>query len=177
MINIERALAIDGWMYPMHLEWLAQQAATHTSIIELGALMGRSTRAICDNTTGHVWAVDTWEKSEAVPNPDLVYSIFLTNMADQISIDKLTIVRMSTDLAFESYFRPMDPYPAFDMVFIDANHSYEYVKRDILNYRQLIRPGGILCGHDLNHDGVAKAVNEIFGADYRALEYLWWVTI
>jgi predicted O-methyltransferase YrrM len=177
VINIDKALTIDGWMYPMHLEWLAQQAATRMNIIELGSWVGRSTRAICDNTTGLVWAVDMWAEKDPFPNAELAYNMFLTNLADQISIAKLAIIRMSTDDAYEKYFKPNFGFPYFDMVFIDANHTYEYVKRDILNYQTLLRPGGLLCGHDLNHEGVAKAVDEIFGADYRALEYLWWVTI
>jgi len=35
-----------------------------------------------------------------------------------------------------------------DFVYIDGNHSYEYVKRDIGNYYRLVRPGGFVGGHD-----------------------------
>lgn len=173
MINIERAKTIDGWMQPMHLEWLAQQAAIHESIIELGSWVGRSTRALCDNTRGHVWAVDMWEEGNPFPNAELAYTMFKENLKEHLESGRLTILRGTTDNAFKIVFS-MHTSPFFDMVFIDANHDYEYVKRDILNYRTVIRPSGIICGHDLNYDGVAKAVTEIFGADYRALEYLWW---
>jgi predicted O-methyltransferase YrrM len=160
----------------MHLEWLAQQAATHESIIELGSWVGRSTRALCDNTPGHVWAVDMWKDGDPFPNAELAYNIFNENLKDHIETGKLSVLRGTTDAAFNIVFG-MHTKPFFDMVFIDASHEYEQVKRDILNYRTVLRLGGLLCGHDLNHDGVNKAVNEIFGADYRALEYLWWVTI
>jgi len=35
-----------------------------------------------------------------------------------------------------------------DLVYIDGNHTYEYVQEDITNYHDRIRAGGILAGHD-----------------------------
>jgi predicted O-methyltransferase YrrM len=37
---------------------------------------------------------------------------------------------------------------SLDLVFIDADHSYAGVRRDIAAWRVKLRPGGILCGHD-----------------------------
>lgn len=50
----------------------------------------------------------------------------------------------------------------FDLVFIDADHSYESVKQDIGLWIPKVRSGGILCGHDYGHPwkGVIRAVNE-----------------
>jgi hypothetical protein len=61
-----------------------------------------------------------------------------------------------------------------DIIFIDANHSYEYVKKDIETYRPKIKKGGILCGHDYGAcKGVTRAIDEIreklevnFSTDY-----------
>ncbi len=53
-----------------------------------------------------------------------------------------------------------------DLVFIDGDHRYDYVKMDIDNSKPLIREEGILCGDDYCTDeypGVTKAVVEIFG--------------
>lgn len=51
-----------------------------------------------------------------------------------------------------------------DFVFIDANHTYEFVKADVLAWLPKVKPGGIIAGHDYNapHE-VERAVNEIFG--------------
>lgn len=54
-----------------------------------------------------------------------------------------------------------DKVPAVDMVFIDADHSYQGCKGDIIHYRPKIRKGGILSGHDIDFPGVNKAVNEL----------------
>jgi hypothetical protein len=48
----------------------------------------------------------------------------------------------------------------FDFVFIDADHEYEGVKRDILAWYPKVRKGGFLMGHDTHADGVRRAVME-----------------
>jgi predicted O-methyltransferase YrrM len=47
-----------------------------------------------------------------------------------------------------------------DFVFIDADHSYEAVLRDIDAWWPKVRPGGMLAGHDVHHTmpGVQQAV-------------------
>lgn len=47
-----------------------------------------------------------------------------------------------------------------DFVYIDANHNYEFVKRDIENYWKLLKKGGLMVGHDFAFYSVAKAVVE-----------------
>ena len=41
----------------------------------------------------------------------------------------------------------------FDALFIDGNHSYEYVKKDLENYWEKVRLGGIVALHDVNFEG------------------------
>lgn len=55
----------------------------------------------------------------------------------------------------------------FDFVFIDANHSYESVRRDIELWLPLVRPAGLMAGHDYGgtYRGVIRAVNDAFGED------------
>lgn len=57
-----------------------------------------------------------------------------------------------------------------DLVFIDANHEYLEVKRDILAWLPKVRCGGVLAGHDYDQNipmfsGVKHAVDEVFGRD------------
>lgn len=56
---------------------------------------------------------------------------------------------------------------SLDFVFIDADHTYEAVKRDLLAWWPRVRPGGLVCGHDYGvygdasgQWGVSRAVNE-----------------
>ena len=53
----------------------------------------------------------------------------------------------------------------FDFIYIDADHRYESMKKDIENWFPKLRVGGIIAGHDYCDDlkpvfGVIKAVTE-----------------
>lgn len=70
---------------------------------------------------------------------------------------------------------------SIDFIFIDADHVYESVKRDILAFLPKMKKGSIMSGHDYNwqHPGVLKAVDEIFGdkVKYDASQDVWQVSI
>ncbi len=73
---------------------------------------------------------------------------------------------------------------SLDMVYIDANHTYQGVKDDLAAWYDKVKPGGIISGDDYGGSvflGVTKAVDE-FIAQYNltmhrdlAIEYrTWW---
>lgn len=50
-----------------------------------------------------------------------------------------------------------------DVIYIDADHSYESISNEIKLYWPKVKQGGFLCGHDYHETvwpGVFKAVNE-----------------
>lgn len=55
-----------------------------------------------------------------------------------------------------------DRIPEVDFAFIDGNHTYEYVSRDIGIYWLHVRRGGLISGHDYGSGfpGVVQAVTE-----------------
>ena len=65
--------------------------------------------------------------------------------------------------------------PPVDFVYIDGNHYYEYVKRDIEMYWPKVKPGGYLMGHDYSSRGnlpenVVRAVDEFVSREHLVLE-------
>ncbi len=52
------------------------------------------------------------------------------------------------------------PNEYFDFVYIDADHSYESVKSDIIAWFPKVKKGGFLAGHDWAMGDVKRAVNE-----------------
>ena len=62
----------------------------------------------------------------------------------------------------ESANREFQNEEAVDFVYIDGNHSYESVKRDITLYYPLIKNNGLIGGHDYTplYESVMRAVNE-----------------
>lgn len=182
MIDISKALTIDGWMSEAELRWLAEQAQTHDQIVEIGSWKGRSTRALADNARGSVYAVDHWRGQELTDAPtnlgaelakrgsDAIFDEFQNNLRDTYL--KCLPLRMSSSEAAARF----DLHP--DMVFLDGEHAYAGVKADIEAWRPLLTPGGLLCGHDWWHGGIKQAVRELCpGFQVVPETNIWWVRV
>jgi hypothetical protein len=62
----------------------------------------------------------------------------------------------------------------YDIIYIDGNHTYEQVKKDIINYYPLIKNNGFISGHDYFIDNVKNAVYETIGLpDKIFIDYSW----
>lgn len=179
-MNLERALQIQGWTSEPELRWLAEQASTRNQIVEVGSWLGRSTRAMSDNTTGTICAVDTWNGSGAEhaeilagKDGDWLFEKFYDNvLADTANV--IPYRRPSPEYA--SAFK--EGGQTFDMIFIDAAHDYESVKADIQAWTPLLAPGGLLCGHDFDagRPGVVQAVKELVPDYKRGPGSLWYAS-
>lgn len=181
-MNIANALKIDGWMRPEELTWLAKQASTRRRICEVGSWMGRSTRAIVDNAPddAHVYAVDTWMGSNEPKHKELLAGKPMSPNAEKPG-DNWLMDQFQKNFP-ESYFmspHKLRPYQGtsaagadylgnhygikFEMIFLDASHDYENVKKDIELWLPNLAEGGLLCGHDYSSSwpGVVQAVREM----------------
>jgi len=167
---------------------------------ELGAHKGGSTKVIAEwlGSKGHLTVVEWFQGSpRGIPDewavaPDdkgEIKAEFLETMKPYEDI--YTLMEMSSEEAsweIES--------ETFDWFWIDADHRYENVKRDIELWYPKVKVGGILAGHDYEghtyderyvnidckavkgmtavHHGVVKAVTERFGEPNHFDNY-WWV--
>lgn len=164
-MNITRALAIHGWMSEAELAWLAGVATGSHCIVELGCYLGRSTRALVDNTSGHVHAIDDWlgvredpcynpDDPLFPPDPRPLIVAFMANMAD-VSDDKLIVHRQDHATATIAHTP--------DFVFIDGSHDEDSVRRDVTRWHPQVAPRGIMAGHDYYdaYPGLVRAVDEL----------------
>ena len=58
----------------------------------------------------------------------------------------------------------VDRFGLFDFIFIDANHTYEYVKKDFDNYIKMLDKDGVIAFHDIDcpdWPGINKFWNEL----------------
>lgn len=179
MVDIIRALNTPGWMRPEELTWLAEQAQTHSRIAEMGSHLGRSTRALAEHTPGKVFAIDDWSgHSEFVGNipPVVLFGAFCENILDLINDGKVKIVKIDhvkvTDVDEFIFARSVD---MIDMVFIDGEHAYTSITRDIKNWLSMIPKGALICGHDYDWHDVKVAVDEwVPGRQFVPNTSLWW---
>lgn len=178
-IDITKALAIDGWMSEQELLWLAERAAEHRCIVELGSHLGRSTMAMLDNTDGVLFAIDNWrgpvEAYYSKEEKDRFYSRFCENVKEYIGT-KLLPVRC--DHAEITQWPQSYTLPPIDMVFLDGRHEYEGVKHDIEVWHKVLGKGGLLCGHDIDFPGVQQAVLELLG-EVQVVDgtSIWWTLV
>ena len=172
-VDISKAEAILGWMSTRELLWLARRASENKLIVEFGSYHGRSTRALADNcVNGRIWAVDPWNGDYPSANGQPLENIntycypqFCYNLKEHIE-SKLVVPYRGFSHSFKL------PYNV-DMVFIDGDHRYETVLKDIDKALELLRYGGIICGHDYNWDSVKKAVDEKLGS-VTVEDSIWW---
>lgn len=121
------------------------------------------------------YAVDRWANyhgyERGLPNVnDLTnYEQIFNTVCKRLSkyMDRVEIVEEDSS---EAALWFSDNY--FDFVFIDANHNYDYVKRDIDAWLPKVKLGGILAGHDYFIPGVCKAVDKYF-KEYEIIETCW----
>ena len=93
--------------------------------------------------------VDTWRGAPSCDHDrDMadqhdIFGIFRKNASAAGSQTQVVPI-MSDSAAAATLMRDR----SFDLIFIDADHSYDCVKADIAAWLPKVRPGGILCGHD-----------------------------
>jgi len=88
--------------------------------------------------------------------------------------DKIVFIKKTSEKAIE------DIPNNLDFVYIDGNHDYEFVKKDIELYYSKVKIGGVFGGHDFyrngNKEGVARAVLERFNIkDLYFDDIDWWI--
>ena len=127
---------------------------------ELGAATGISTKQLLDNCSNlrKLVIVDIWKPIAQLDHPagwgkDNMEEVFREKFKGDT---RLQILKgLSWDMAEEVENKSLD------FVFIDADHSFECVKKDIRAWYQKVRKGGMICGHDINLPGVFRAVSEL----------------
>lgn len=162
----------------------------HLRVIEIGSWVGESAIALQSGfgpAGGTVFCIDTWEGSSTDSTGaiakrvgyDALFQYFLGNVGDLID-DTIKVIRGSS-LDVAEAFGESGPQDA-DLIFIDANHDYEWVLEDLHAWIDHVADDGILCGHDftLGFPGVVEAVQEFcagFGVEPKLMEHtlLWYI--
>lgn len=172
---------VPGMTQKIECIWLYEMAkrCSRGVVVEIGSKEGRST--IClggGSRVGNkvkVYAIDPFNGGGATPDPawwdtnaegtpDLKYYInqgksfkpFWENVK-KFNLEGIIhpIVDYS-ELAVKRY--PGDP---IELLFIDADHHYNYVKLDIELWTPFLIKGGTIALHDYTYPGVARVIKEI----------------
>lgn len=116
-----------------------------TTMIEVGIDTGKTTFYLLDNIPNlTIYAIDLEIKK------------FYNEQVQKKYGNRLVPLQGSSYLIADQI-----PDNFADIVFIDADHSYDAVKKDIAAYTPKLKANGLLTGHDIDYPGVNKAVNEV----------------
>jgi len=151
---------------------------------EIGVMIGSLMKAIlkdyCSLYIREYWAIDQW-KVDANQWTGKSQEWWEGNYRKVCKyypwFHQLKILRLSSLEAAKIFWPGF-----FDMVYIDANHTYEWVLDDIKAWSPLVRKGGIIAGHDYDPNSVRaksqvkKAVDEFFGVGNFTVDNctVWW---
>lgn len=137
-----------------YLLWkMARSLKQDSVIVEIGSFRGKSTSFIAEgigNKRCRFFAIDTWIKEKCTLEK------FLENVKSYK--DKIIPLKgFSYDVA---KVWPRDR--RIDMLWIDGDHSYEGVKRDIDDWLPLVKKNAYVLFHDYRDSaGVKKAVDAL----------------
>lgn len=146
-----------------------------SDVIEIGTWHGDTALGVlAGNPHVQFWAVDPYRQPDAdseyvksgctVANrKQAAFEAAMENMLKRTKPyhNRLTFIRETSECAS----RTIQNVEFFDLIYIDADHSYAGCKADIALWADRVAPGGILCGHDYEHPfrpdfGVERAVDE-----------------
>lgn len=140
------------------------------NLVEVGCWTGRSTVALAKACTpAVVHAVDTWQGSPGEISAELaaerdVYAQFCRNVGP---LGNVVAYRMGWRDYFAKYAQPTR------LLHIDATHTYEEVRDNLIEALPHMVAGGIVCGDDVHHPPVQAAILEVLG-DTNTAATLWW---
>jgi predicted O-methyltransferase YrrM len=156
---------VEGWFTFPNLYKAMVYNFPYGKFVEVGTWLGQSASFMAveiANSKKNIdfYCVDTWEGSEEHQNDERItknklFETFLNNI--EPVKEYIIPMRMRSDEAC-NHFKD----ESLDFVFIDANHEYEQVKKDLQLWYPKVKKGGFFCGHDYHPTwaGVVKAVNE-----------------
>ncbi len=129
---------------------------------EIGVSSGNFSKILCENNTfTKLYCVDSWTTTkgyrEEGKGEHTMIKRYETAKA-QLANYPCELIRKTSMEAVVS-FQPN----SLDFVYIDADHTFDYVMQDIIEWTKVVKPGGIVSGHDyrcFHHDEISEQVSK-----------------
>lgn len=182
--------------FEQRAQTIIRRLPSHALAAEIGVLRGQVSECVLQKTDASLIMVDSWLPSDQQPER-------YKATKDQHAFDAAEIVSKHKREALarvhrfhgRAQIKEMSSVEAasqiedqtLDLVFIDADHSYEGVREDIEAWFPKVKSGGWIGGHDYQNPdarfcfGVDRAVDEWIEETGRTLEtdlnFTWWARV
>jgi predicted O-methyltransferase YrrM len=145
---------IPTWTEPETFDYWRLLAGQSQWMVESGTYIGASAYAMLEaNPNLHLWTVDHFQAFAF--NEEIARFILGKFIAEH----RCETVKGNMDKAGEILVHMRG---RIDAIVIDDGHLEEDLRRDIRNALPLLKPGGIMCGHDWDGDNdVARGVKSM----------------
>jgi SAM-dependent methyltransferase len=130
---------------------LLWQELGYTVGAEIGTEQGKFAAEICSvNPQAKLYCVDPWmayDRYRDHRNQNKLDGFYADAVARLKSFNAELVRKTSMDAVKD--FAPL----SLDFCYIDGNHHFDYVVEDIVHWSRIVKPGGIVAGHDYRHEG------------------------
>ncbi len=156
---------------------LAKQVVTGGVIVEIGSYIGASSCFLAEGAAerfAYIYCVDTWQ-NDAMPEAKRdtfdEFNKNITHYKEYITPMKGESVKVASSFSKE-----------IDLLFIDADHSYEGCKEDIKAWLPKMKHNGTIIFHDYGWaEGIQRAVQDLIrpieSMPGRQLDSMYWTTV
>lgn len=179
MNNIDKMLNTNNWFSFKDFYRYIATIEGYKTYVELGVWKGHSISFLADrlrsNTDCKIYAVDIFEKWDK--NKDVLHEVkHIVEIYNQ-NLKNVNVRHLITDIESLSWAAAVQfEDKSVDFLFIDADHTYDSVVKDINTWLPKMKEGSIISGHDyFTAEGVKRAVDEILG-DVKSIkkENIWY---
>lgn len=140
--------------------------------VEVGTDHGKYAQQLLEGIPGlKLYCIDPWiaytegAEHHSQEEVDKIYKEAKDRLLERTSNGDLQ--RYSCSIIRDTSMQALQDFSdnSLDFVFIDGNHSYDYVLEDITEWTKKVKPGGIVSGHDYkvdpeNNYGVIEAIQK-----------------
>lgn len=123
---------------------------------EVGVERGIFAEQICQDNPGvKLYCIDPWEiysECSEYNNQDKL-SQYCNEANNRLAPYNCEFIKKYSLDAIKD-FSP----ESLDFVYIDANHRFDFVMSDIIEWSKIVKPGGIVSGHDYQADNVSHTI-------------------
>lgn len=167
----------EGWFFEEDIKayrMLIEKVPENGIMIELGVWKGRSLCSIADiikRKNIKVYAIDTFNGTENEGDAHKEAKEVDLQQIFKDNLEKFGISPIIYSMTTNEASKQIPITTKFDLIFIDADHSFEAITQDLNNW--IPKCKGIIAGHDYERDTISKVVNSTFSS-IKSKGLVWW---
>ena len=144
---------------PFYAEWIPR-IPKGGRFVEVGVFRGRSLAfAASLRSDIELWAVDPWQPVAPTKNYAPLHASMTDFLATFPDVERLRILRAPSPAALRVF-----EDASVDMVFVDGDHAPDAVAADVTEALRIVKPGGLISGHDYGvNNGIPAALERVLG--------------